>query len=80
MTYRIFFKGLALTLLTMVLAACGSGGGDGGGLIGGGGVQDAFIAEVRAVIAASLDTAEPREIDSLTATSPESTEPEALDS
>lgn len=81
MIHRFFFKSCALTLLTMALAACGSGGDDVAG--GGGstpGVQDTFFSQVKALIATSPDTAEPREIDSIVLTSPENTESENIDS
>ena len=82
MTHKILFKGCALTLLTMALAACGSGGDDvaGGGEGGAGGGQDAFFSVVKALVATSPDTAESREIDSITVTSPENSEPVNLDS
>jgi len=82
MTHKIWFKGCALTLLTLALAACGSGGDDvaGGGEGGAGGGQDAFFSVVKALVAVNPDTAEPREIDSITVTSPENSEPVNLDS
>jgi len=86
MTYQIFIKGCASTLLAMSLTACGNGG-DGGGLAGGSGGSGggsvgsgAFFSEVKALVATSPDTAEPMEIDSVTVTSPETSDPESVDS
>ncbi len=81
MSNRIFFKVAALTVLTLGVAACG---GDGGGLGSGGGgavpAQDSFFTAVNAVIASGRDDTDPREVDSITATSPEDSEPTSLDS
>ena len=82
MTHQIFFKAAALLVLTLGIAACGSGGDDhvGQGGNGGGVAQDSFLAAVNALVASSPDDTEPKEIDSITATSPEDSEPSALDS
>lgn len=78
MSYQLFFKGAAAATLALALGACG----DGGTVVGGGGGQapDSFIAAVNAVIANTSETLEPREIASISVTSPEDTEPAALDS
>ena len=80
MSKPIFFKAAALTLLTLGLAACGGSDNFAGDPGGGGPVRDSFIAAVNGLIATTSDTIEPREIDSITATSPEDSEPVALDS
>lgn len=84
MSNQLFFKGAAAAALALALGACGdsgtavgSGGGDGEG---GGLASNAFLAAVNAVIASSSETLEPREIESISATSPEDSEPAALDS
>ena len=78
MNYQIFFKGAAAAALALALGACG----DGGTTVGGGGGQapDSFIAAVNAVIDSTSETLEPREIESIGVTSPEDTEPAALNS
>ena len=81
MSDRIFFKAVSLSVLTLAVAACGDSGGN--DVAAGGGaspMQDSFIAIVSAVVASSSDNAEPRETDSITATSPEDSEAIALDS
>lgn len=81
MSDRIFFKAVALSVLTLAVAGCGDSGGN--DVAAGGSsspMQDSFIAIVSAVVASSSDNAEPRETDSITATSPENSEAIALDS
>jgi len=80
MSDRIFFKAAALSVLTLALAACGGSNDDNAGAGGGSGaVQNSFFAIVSAVVALSSDDAEPRETDSITATSPEDSEAQSLD-
>ncbi|CDS53466.1 hypothetical protein [Polaromonas sp. CG9_12] len=78
MRHQLFFKGSTAVALALALGACG----DGGTVVGGGGGQtpDSFIAAVNAVIANTSETLEPREIESISVTSPEDTEPAALSS
>ena len=85
MRNQLFFKGAAAAALVLALGACGDGGtavgsGGGGGGGAGGGPSDAFISAVNAVIANTSETLEPREIESISVTTPENTEPAALDS
>jgi len=86
MSNQLFFKGAAAAVLALALGACGDGGttvGSGGsdGTGGGGGrTSDSFFAAVNALIASSSETLEPREIESISVTSPEDTGPAALDS
>lgn len=87
MSNQLFFKGAAAAALALALGACGDGGtavGSGGdGSAGGGaggGPSDSFISAVNAMIANTSETLEPREIESISVTSPENTEPAALDS
>ena len=82
MRHQLFFKGAAAAALALALGACGDGGtavGTGGGGGAGGGPPDSFISAVNAVIANTSETLEPREIESISVTSPENTEPAALD-
>ncbi|MDB5777875.1 MAG: hypothetical protein JWP93_240 [Polaromonas sp.] len=58
----------------------GGGGAGGGGSGGGARASDSFFAAVNALITGSSETLEPREIESLSVTSPEDAEPAALDS
>lgn len=80
MNYQIFFKGAAAAALALALGACGDGGTTVGGGGGGGQAPDSFIAAVNAVIDSTSETLEPREIESIGVTSPEDTEPAALNS
>jgi len=83
MSHQLFFKGAAAAALALALVACGDGDstvGSGGAGGGGGQASDSFIAAVNAVIASTSETLEPREIESISVTSPEDTEPAALDS
>jgi len=83
MSHQLFFKGAAAAALALALGACGDGDstvGSGGAGGGGGQASDSFIAAVNAVIASTSETLEPREIESISVTSPEDTEPVALDS
>jgi hypothetical protein len=79
---RLHATGAAL-LLTLALGACG--GSDNDDSNGGGGApavsageSDSFFAQVRALIASSPDNTEPVAIDSFAATTPETIEPAAL--
>ncbi|MEO7954877.1 MAG: hypothetical protein ABIR35_12425, partial [Polaromonas sp.] len=67
MSDHIFSRGVAMTVLTLAVAACG-GDGNGGGLGSGGGssgpAADSFFNAVKAVVATSPDDSEPREIES----------------
>ena len=84
MSHRIFFRLAGAALISLALAACG--GSSGGNVVDSGQgpgpapAPDSFFVAVNAVIATTSETGEPREIDSITATAPESTEPSALDS
>jgi len=85
MNHQLFFKGAAAAALALALGACGDGdttvgGGGTGGAGGGGGPSGSFIAAVNALIASTSETLEPREIESIGVTSPEDTEPAALNS
>lgn len=84
MRHQIFFKGAAAVALALALGACGDGGttvgGSGTDGAGGGRTSDSFFAAVNAVIASSSETLEPREIESISVTTPENSEPAALDS
>jgi hypothetical protein len=76
MSNRIFWKGVAGLGLILAIAACGSNS-DGAGSSGvniSQALGDSFFLRVLAVAATSPDDAEPRETDSLTATSPEDSE------
>ena len=84
MIHQIFFKAVALTALTLAVAACGSSGddevGQGPGNGDGTSAQDSFFTAVKALIASSPDDAEPKEVDSFTATTPENSEPTGIPS
>ena len=84
MNPQLFFKGAAAAALALTLGACGDGGttvgGGGTGGTGGGGPSGSFIAAVNAVIASTSETLVPREIESIGVTSPEDTDPAALNS
>lgn len=84
MIHQIFFKAVALTVLTLAVAACGDSDngqvGQGPGNGGGTPAQDSFFTAVSALIASSPDDTEPREVDSITATTPENSEPTGLPS
>lgn len=83
MSHQLFFKGAAAAALALALVACGDGDstvGSGGAGGGGGQASDSFIAAVNAVIASTSETLEPRETESISVTSPENSEPAALDS
>lgn len=63
---------------SLVLVGCGGGGGGGSNRVASqcAGNSDSFICEVFKVVNnLTSETADPREIDSITATSPEDTEP-----
>lgn len=78
-------KYLLIIGMSAVLAACG-GGGDGGGTAAnpGGGSSppmstvDAFFSRVMALIGSSPENTEPVAVDSVTPTTPEDTEPSPL--
>ena len=55
----------------VILTACGGGNGNGLPAV----TQDAFIAKVTTVVANAPDNTDPELIDSIVATSPETTEP-----
>ena len=89
MSNQPFFKGAAAAALALALAACGDGGttvgsggaeGAGGGAGGGGRSSDSFFSTVNAMISSSSETLEPIEIESISVTSPEDSDPAALDS
>ena len=75
------FKWSTTTLLvagTLALVGCGGGGGGGGNTTAStcAGNSDSFICEVYKVVNnMTSETADPRETDSLTATTPEDAEP-----
>lgn len=76
--------GIGLTLL-LALGACGgggggssSGGGDGGTTTPPVSTADAFFTKVLAMIGISSDSTEPVATDSLAATTPDNTEPAAV--
>ncbi len=80
-TMRRAASGGAALALALALAACGGDSGNnnnaGAGVPPG---QDSFVAAVNAlIVSGTSDSTEPREIDTLTATSPEDSEPSALD-
>ncbi|CDS55004.1 hypothetical protein [Polaromonas sp. CG9_12] len=77
MTHGILFRGGALTLLAIALTACGSSDGSDNDVPQP--LADSFMALVTAVVATSSDEADPRETDSITATSPQDTDPVAVD-
>ena len=77
---RLHATGAAL-LLMLALSACGGSDSDNNG--GGtpavsAGESDSFFAQVRALIASSPENTEPVAIDSFAATTPENIEPAAL--
>ena len=77
MKYRIFLKSAACLGLLLTLAGCGGDSGGGGDSANTGSSQplaDSFMAQVIAVIATSSDDTEPKNTDSITATSPENSE------
>ena len=82
---HIFFKVAALSVLTLAVAACGGDGGDGGGGDtgfghgNGGASQDSFFKVVSDVVASSRDDSEPRDVDAISVTTPENSEPASLD-
>ena len=78
MNDRNLLKLAALAALTAGLAACG--GSSGGGVVDAGPAPDSFFVAVNAVIATTSEAGEPREIDSIAATSPENTEPSEVGS
>jgi len=80
MRHVIFFRGTALTALTLAVAACGNHGDDGPGANNGSAAPDSFFHAVNAVVAASRDDTEPREVESITANSPDDSHPASLDS
>ncbi|NML86427.1 hypothetical protein [Polaromonas sp.] len=83
---HIFFKVAALSVLTLAVAACGGDGGDGGGggdagfgHGNGAATQDSFFKVVSDVVASSRDDSEPRDVDAISVTTPENSEPASLD-
>ncbi|MBC7446376.1 MAG: hypothetical protein H7273_13055 [Polaromonas sp.] len=79
----LFSKACSAVALTLALAACGGGGGSGSGdavqgASAGGPPRDNFFALVLAMVATSLDNAEPQEIDAITATFPQGDEPSTV--
>lgn len=79
MKHGILFRGGALTLLAISLTACGDSGGGSSGIDTSQPLADSFMAVVTAVVATSSDDADPRETDSITATSPEDADSVAVD-
>ena len=74
-------KACSALALTLAVAACGGGGGSGDSVQGAsadGAPRDSFFALVLAMVATPLDNAEPQEIDAITATFPEGSEPSAV--
>ena len=70
-----FIVAMTALVTAVMLTACG-GGGKGGSTLGdGGGSNDALIAKVTTVTATSPDNTEPELTDSIVATSPDTTEP-----
>lgn len=81
LSHQIFFKVLGAAALALTVAACGSNNNDDDhGSNGTGAAQGAFFATVLALVATSPDDTEPREIESISATSSEDAEPFALGS
>ena len=79
----LFIKACSTAAVTLALAACGGSGGGGDAVGGntdnaGSPSQDSFFALVFAMVTSSPDDAEPQEIDAVTATSPQDTEPSAV--
>ena len=74
-----FLKACSAVALTLAVAACGGGGGDSvQGASADGSPRDSFFALVLAMVETPLDNAEPQEIDAITATFPQGTEPSAV--
>ena len=68
---------------TVILAACSGGGGSGSNIFGGGNGStgdsgDAFMAKVITVVATAPDNTDAELIDSIVATSPDTSEPVAV--
>jgi hypothetical protein len=78
---RLYATGAAL-LLTLALGACGGSDNDdnngGGTATASAGAPDTFFSQVLALIATSPETTEPVAIDSYVATTPENIEPATL--
>ena len=81
----LFIKACSTAAVTLALAACGGGGSSGDAVQGGSTTgnagrpsQDSFFAFVVAMVASSPDSAEPQEIDAVTATPAQNTEPSAV--
>jgi hypothetical protein len=80
MSNRIFLKGAASLGVVLAIAACSDGGGGSSGIDTSQPLADSFVAVVKAVVATSADDSDPRETDSLSATSPEDSDASSIDS
>ena len=80
MTHRMLLKLAVLGALTAGLAACGGSSNNGVADVVPTPAPDSFFVAVNAVIATTSETGDPREVDSIVATSPENTEPSGVGS
>jgi hypothetical protein len=84
MKKRIFLSGAVLSAVILTLAACSDGGDGGDGGSSGSGplapLADSFFVLVAEMVATSSDDADAREIDSVTASSPDDADTTSLGS
>lgn len=89
MRKNILLKGPAAALLVLALASCGGGGGGGGESVaanntaqandpGQAASNDSFLSRVIALVQSMSETSEPDNIDSITVTTPETSEPQPI--